>query len=150
MCIDRMHELKALGLRTFLDPCPIDLGRDVELMAEVAQATGVHIICATGLYKEDQGATPYFKFRAQFSDAVTEMSEAFITELTDGIGSTGIKPGILKGGHASRITSRHTRRWSCAPPHARPLPPTHRSRRTPTKGRWAVNSSTSWPPKAST
>jgi phosphotriesterase-related protein len=96
MCIDRMHELKALGLRTFLDPCPIDLGRDVELMAEVAQATGVHIICATGLYKEDQGATPYFKFRAQFSDAVTEMSETFIKELSDGIGSTGIKPGILK------------------------------------------------------
>jgi len=38
-----------LGLRTFLDPCPNDLGRDVELMAEVAQATGVNIICATGL-----------------------------------------------------------------------------------------------------
>ncbi len=96
MCIDRMHELKALGLRTFLDPCPIDLGRDVELMAEVAQATGVHIICATGLYKEDQGAPSYFKFRAQFGDVVTEMSEAFIKELTEGIGSTGIKPGILK------------------------------------------------------
>ena len=96
MCIDRMHELKALGLRTFVDPCPIDLGRDVELMAEVAHATGVHIICATGLYKEDQGATPYFKFRAQFGDAVQEMSEAFIKELTEGIGSTGIKPGILK------------------------------------------------------
>jgi len=96
MCIDRMHELKGLGLRTFLDPCPIDLARDAEFMAEVAQATGVHIICATGLYKEDQGATPYFKFRAQFSDAVKEMTEAFLIELTEGIGSTGIKPGILK------------------------------------------------------
>jgi phosphotriesterase-related protein len=96
MSIDRMHELKALGLRTFLDPCPIDLGRDVELMAEVAQATGVHLICATGLYKEDQGATPYFKFRAQVGDAVKEMTEAFIKELTEGIGTTGIKPGILK------------------------------------------------------
>lgn len=96
LCIDRMHELKALGLRTFLDPCPIDLARDAEFMAEVAQATGVHIICATGLYKEDQGAAPYFKFRAQFSDAVKEMTEAFIKELTEGIGSTGIKPGILK------------------------------------------------------
>jgi phosphotriesterase-related protein len=96
MSIDRMHELKALGLRTFLDPCPIDLGRDVELMAEVAQATGVHLICATGLYKEDQGATPYFKFRSQVGDAVKEMTEAFIKELTEGIGSTGIKPGILK------------------------------------------------------
>ena len=68
MCVDRMHELKSLGLRTFLDPCPIDLARDAEFMAEVAQAPGVHIICATGLYKEDQGAAPYFKFRGQFGD----------------------------------------------------------------------------------
>ena len=94
--IDRMEELKALGMRTFLDPCPIDLGRDVEFMAEVAQATGVHIICATGLYKEDQGAAPYFKFRAQLGDAVQEMADTFIKEITEGIGSTGIKAGILK------------------------------------------------------
>lgn len=95
-CTERMLELKALGLQTFLDPCPSDLGRDVEIMAEVSQATGVHIVCATGLYKEDQGATPYFKFRAQFSDAVAEMTEGFVKELTEGVGSTGIKPGILK------------------------------------------------------
>lgn len=96
MCVDRMQELKALGLRTFLDPCPIDLARDAEFMAEVAQAARVNIICATGLYKEDQGAAPYFKFRAQFADAVSEMTETFTKELTDGIGSTGIKAGILK------------------------------------------------------
>ena len=82
--------------RRFLDPCPIDLGRDVEFTAEVAQATGVHIICATGLYKEDPGAAPYFKFRGAFTDAVSEMTETFIKELTDGIGSTGIKAGIIK------------------------------------------------------
>ena len=35
MCVDRMHELKALGVTTLLDPCPIDLGRDVEFAAEV-------------------------------------------------------------------------------------------------------------------
>jgi len=96
LCVDRMQELKGLGLRTFLDPCPNDLGRDVEFMAEVAQAARVNIICATGLYKEDQGATPYFKFRSQFSDAVSEMTETFIKDLTEGIGSTGIKAGILK------------------------------------------------------
>lgn len=96
LCIERMLELKELGLRTFLDPCPIDLGRDVELAAEVAQATGVNIICATGLYKEDQGAAAYFKFRSQFTDAVAEMTETFVREITEGIGSTGIKPGVIK------------------------------------------------------
>ena len=93
---DRMLELKELGMSTLLDPCPIDLGRDVELMAEVSQATGINIICATGLYKEDQGSAPYFKFRAQFTDVVAEMTETFTRELTEGVGTTGIKPGIIK------------------------------------------------------
>lgn len=96
LCIDRMLELKSLGLHTLLDPCPIDLGRDVELMAEVSQATGVDIVCATGLYKEDMGTPAYFRFRAQFSDAVGEMTESFVKELTDGIGDTGIRAGIIK------------------------------------------------------
>ena len=86
MCVDRMLELKALGVSALVDPCPIDLGRDVEFAAEVAQATGVHIVCATGLYKEESGAAPYYKFRAAFSDAVSEMTEIFVKEVTEGIG----------------------------------------------------------------
>jgi phosphotriesterase-related protein len=96
LCTERMLELKQLGVRSFLDPCPMDLGRDVEVMAEVSQASGVNIICATGLYKEDQGSAPYFKFRAQFTDATSEMAEAFTREVAEGVGSTGIKPGIIK------------------------------------------------------
>src|SRR5262249_43405839 len=68
LCVERMLELKELGLVSLVDPCPMDLGRDVEIMVEVAEATGVNIVCATGLYKEDQGAAPYFRFRANFSD----------------------------------------------------------------------------------
>lgn len=103
VCVDKLEELKTLGLRSLVDPCPIDLGRDVELAAEVSQATGVNIVCATGLYKEDQGGAPYFKFRGQFSDVVAEMTEIFVRELTVGIGDTGIKAGVIKvatGAHA--------------------------------------------------
>jgi len=96
ICVDRMLELRELGVRTLLDPCPIDLGRDVELMAAVAQESGVRIICATGLYKEDYGAPAYFKFRAQFGDAVKEMADLFVHELTEGVGSTGIRAGVIK------------------------------------------------------
>jgi phosphotriesterase-related protein len=95
-CIDRMLEIKALGVASLVDPCPIDLGRDVEFAAEVAQATGVHVICATGLYKEEAGAAPYFKFRGPFSDSANEMAEIFIKEINDGIGTTGIKAGVIK------------------------------------------------------
>jgi phosphotriesterase-related protein len=97
-CVERMQELRGHGLRTLVDPCPIDLGRDVELMAEVAQASGVHIVCATGLYKEDEGAAAYFKFRQHWGDALGEMADLFVRELTEGVGETGIRAGVIKVG----------------------------------------------------
>ena len=96
LCVERMQELRALGVRTLLDPCPIDLGRDVELMAEVAEQSGVRIICATGLYKEDLGAPAYFKFRVQFGDALAEMTDLFVRELSEGVGGTRIRAGVIK------------------------------------------------------
>jgi len=95
-CVERMTELKAHGLTTLVDPCPIDLGRDVDLMAEVAQASGVHMVCATGLYKEDEGAPAYFKFRTHWGDALAEMTDVFVRELTQGVGETGIRAGVIK------------------------------------------------------
>ncbi|MGH7933072.1 MAG: phosphotriesterase family protein [Candidatus Binataceae bacterium] len=88
---DRLKELKDLGLNTFVDPCPNDIGRDVVFMAEVSQAAGVNIICSTGLYKEDLGSTPYFKQRS-----VEEIADIYAEELSQGIGETGIKAGLLK------------------------------------------------------
>ncbi|HYY05684.1 MAG TPA: phosphotriesterase-related protein [Candidatus Limnocylindria bacterium] len=105
LCVERMQELRALGVRTLLDPCPIDLGRDVELMAEVAERSGVRIVCATGLYKEDLGAPAYFKFRTQFGDALAEMTDLFVRELSEGIGGTRIRAGVIKvATSAHRIT----------------------------------------------
>jgi phosphotriesterase-related protein len=95
-CVDRLAELYDLGVRTLVDPCPIDLGRDVEFMAEVAQASRVHIVCATGLYKEDSGAPAYFKFRRQFADVVAEMADVFVREITEGVAETGVRAGIIK------------------------------------------------------
>ena len=95
-CIDQIEELKAAGVTAMLDPCPNDLGRDVEFMAEVASRTGFQIICATGLYKEVEGGTAYWHFRKNFGPVVDAMAELFISELTEGIGSTGIRAGIIK------------------------------------------------------
>ena len=95
-CISKIHSMQALGIQSLLDPCPNDLGRDVTLAAEVAQATGFNIICATGLYKQDEGGAPYWHFRREIGSAVQDMAELFIHELSKGIGETGIKAGIIK------------------------------------------------------
>ncbi len=96
ICVDRIEELKAGGITSLLDPCPSDLGRDAELIAEVAQRTRFQIICATGLYKESEGGAAYWKFRGHFGSSVDAMAELFIRELSEGIGSTGVRAGILK------------------------------------------------------
>jgi phosphotriesterase-related protein len=96
LCIDRIAEIKDHGVTAMLDPCPNDLGRNVELMAKVAQHTHFQIICATGLYKEEEGGAPYWKFRANFGDSAEPMAELFIHELQEGIGTTGIRAGIIK------------------------------------------------------
>lgn len=98
VCIDHVHRLQDLGYSSMVDPCPNDLGRDIELMVAVAEATGFHIICATGLYKEHEGGHAHWDFRARFEDVSAVMTDLFVTELVDGIGTTGVRPGIIKVG----------------------------------------------------
>ena len=96
VALDRVREIQDHGVQTMIDPCPNDLGRDPELMAEVSVKTGLQIICATGLYKEDQGGAPYWKFRASFGAGPESIAEMFIRDLTTGIGDSGIRAGIIK------------------------------------------------------
>lgn len=97
ICVDRIEELKAAGFRSMLDPCPIDLGRDVELAREVAYRTGFNIIVATGLYTAAFGAAHW---RGQYlfnpEDFVHRLADMFISEIIEGVGATGIKAGVIK------------------------------------------------------
>jgi phosphotriesterase-related protein len=103
--IDRMAELKALGVSTFLDPCPMDLGRDVEFMAEVAQSSGMQIICTTGAYKQNEGLT--YTFNALPGEEITAI---YVKELTEGIGNSGIRAGLIKVASGSPTISAYERK----------------------------------------
>ena len=96
VCVDKIQQLQAHGVNSLLDPCPNDLGRDVTLAAEVSSLTGFNIICATGLYKQNEGGAAHWHFTRQLGKGVQAMAELFIHELTSGIGETGIKPGVIK------------------------------------------------------
>ncbi len=89
--VDRMQELASFGVRTLVDPCPMDLGRDVEFMAAVAERSGMRIICSTGAYKENEGL--HYTFGAL---PVEEIEAIYVKELTEGIGGTGIRAGLVK------------------------------------------------------
>ena len=89
--IDQMHELADLGVATFVDPCPMDLGRDVDFLAELSQKSGMRIVCTTGAYFEAAGIT--FTFRHM---SVEQITEIYVDEIVRGIGETGIRAGAVK------------------------------------------------------
>lgn len=93
-CIENIKQLQEIGVNSLIDPCPNDLGRDAGVMREVAAATGFNIICSTGLYYESGSA--YWRAKTRMSSGVRYVSQLFIRELTEGIGDTGIKAGIIK------------------------------------------------------
>ncbi|HVW41806.1 MAG TPA: hypothetical protein VHC18_10695 [Amycolatopsis sp.] len=96
-CVDtavtRMRELLEVGVRTFVDPCPVELGRDPVLLREVSERSGMQIVCATGFYMEQDGfGIPYY-WRQRYAE---EIAEFYLHEIEHGIGDSGVRPGVIK------------------------------------------------------
>ena len=91
-----MKTLKRYGLQTFVDATANDTGRDADLLKEISAKSGVNVVCATGLYTEAEGASPYFRLRTQAGDATSEICELFMKEITEGIGTMKVKAGVIK------------------------------------------------------
>lgn len=89
--VKRLRDLKSHGVSTFVDPCPIEIGRDVTLMAEISERAEMHIVCSTGFYFEGLGIPIYWRLRS-----AEEIAEFYIHELQNGVGKTGIRPGLIK------------------------------------------------------
>jgi len=96
MCVDRVQELQAHGYRSMVDPCPNDLGRDLDLMGEVSARTGFNIIAATGLYSEHMGTNAYWRIKSRLSDDfVDRLADLMIAELKTGA-RNGVRAGVIK------------------------------------------------------
>ena len=76
------------GVRTIIDVSTFDLGRDVNLIREVAEGSGMQIVAATGNHL----AVPR-PFGEVSPDAIAPL---YIREIEEGIEETGIKAGIIK------------------------------------------------------
>ncbi len=76
------------GVDTIVEVSPLDLGRDVTLMREVSQRTGVQFICCTGCWLDVPRS-----FWGRSPDFVASL---WVREIEEGIEGTGIRAGIIK------------------------------------------------------
>jgi len=105
--VDKLAELRDAGFRTFVDPCPIELGRDPELYAEVSEKSGMHVVCTTGFYTQHEGWGLPFYWRARDPE---EIAEHYVAELSEGIAGTGgIRAGAIKAATGVDVTDAERR-----------------------------------------
>ncbi len=97
-CLQALAPVKPFGLKAIIDATPVDLYRDVEILKEVSEQSQIHIVCSTGRYTEDRGKWAYLKGRRSsgIGNMVSELYDGFMQEITQGIGQSGVKPGVIK------------------------------------------------------
>jgi phosphotriesterase-related protein len=96
ICVDRIEELKAGGFSSLLDPCPMDIGRDVDLYGEVSARTGFNILFSTGIYNEHMGGA-YWRYKVLADPAGAEkLAALYVKELSEGVGASKLRPAVIK------------------------------------------------------
>ncbi len=88
--VGELTAFRDAGGRAVADASPIGARGDVAGMAAASAASGVHIVCATGVY--------YAGMRPPVIASLDEdaLAAYLLREATDGIGETGIRPGFVK------------------------------------------------------
>ena len=85
----------AAGVAAMVDATPFDLGRDVGLLRECSERSGMRIIASSGHWLVP---SPTFAGRT-----VAQLAGLFITELTTGADATAIPAGMIKVASEERV-----------------------------------------------
>ncbi len=92
--IEEAHTLRAAGARSLVDWTPLGLGRSLEGLRAVSEATGLHVVGATGLHRDAHyGAGDPFR-----EEPVERLAERFVGDLT------AVTPaGVIKAGASYHV-----------------------------------------------
>ena len=78
------------GGRALVDMSTPDYARDAAGLRRVSEATGVHIVCATG-FNKDTFSKPWVEPRS-----IEELTALYVREVTVGIDETSVRAGVIK------------------------------------------------------
>ncbi|MFG2535663.1 phosphotriesterase [Streptomyces sp. NPDC048511] len=111
---ERLRDFHALGGRTVVQWTPYGMGRRPADLAALSRAVGARIVAATGLHQ----AAHYPP--ESLGRIMPELEELFVSEITDGIGATGVRAGLIKVAgafHGIDAHARHTMRAAAGAHH---------------------------------
>jgi phosphotriesterase-related protein len=95
--VNGLADLYDQGIRTVVDLTVPGLGRDVQLVNEVAERVSVNLVAATGWYTPNV-LPPYFQFHGpgRMIDRPDPLISLFVGDIRDGIAGGRVRAGILK------------------------------------------------------
>ncbi|MFI6559227.1 phosphotriesterase [Streptomyces sp. NPDC050534] len=98
---------------------PYGMGRRAADLPALSRSTGVHVVCATGLHQAAHYAPELLK------EVRGTLAEVFVSELTEGIGTSAVRAGLVKvagGFHALDAHARWTMTAAAEAHHATGAP----------------------------
>ena len=105
-----LKHVKQLGAKSIFECTGAYFGRDVRLLQQLAQRSGVQIITNTGYYgaANDRYVPPH-----AYQESAEAIARRWITEFEQGIDDTDVRPGFIKialdGGPVSEIDAKLVR-----------------------------------------
>jgi phosphotriesterase-related protein len=101
--VQEAKDFAAAGGRSIVQWTPYGLGRGAKWLPELAVAAGVHVVAATGFHRAEH-------YSPEVVEAVRPgLAELFVRELTEGIGDTGVKAGMIKVAGGFHVLDEHAR-----------------------------------------
>jgi len=97
---DELGRYASAGGSGFVDLTPPALGRNPAGLARLARATGLHVVMGAGWYRHEYHTDDVRTM------SVNELADTLVREFRDGIGETGVKPGILGELGTGRVAIR--------------------------------------------
>ncbi|WP_458247844.1 phosphotriesterase family protein [Streptomyces sp. MAI_2237] len=96
---------RAVGGGSVVQWTPYGMGRRAADLPELSRSSGVHVVCATGLHQAAH-------YSAQLLEELRgRLAEVFVAELTQGIGTSGVRAGLIKVAGGFHALDAHTR-WT--------------------------------------
>lgn len=110
-----LEAFRAAGGASVVQWTPVGMGRRAADLPLLSRAAGVHVVCATGLHQAAH-YTP-----ESLGELRGRLADVFVSELTEEIGTSGVRAGLIKvagGFHALDAHARWTMTAAAEAHHA--------------------------------